>query len=575
MKHNDERIRSVVEISKIITESDNFYEIKDKIIDKMLEVVHPTKACVNLFYKNNHNHAYLVCSQTLQYISQVFPMEYPRGVKIDFNEYPRYIHEAVKEQKIVYIENIFEDERAKEERDLAKEEGYIGRIVFPLIINEKVNGFMTCFLTQNDSVDDNDINFIASVASLISLSIEVTSKNNDTYLLINKLRGAITSINEATRKLYLNKDINSFLDHLSKQACNITKSKEALIIIDDEEKKRQIISSYNNCEEKSIDIYSMMNKIINKDSIGEYNNELGCIYYTLKQKEKVIGYIVCVSSKKYTGDDLSILSVLAKQVSVAMQLYEYNQSEVKHQVLENELTLLSKQQKLIMNKSNKELDNNKELSYYHQPARVVGGDFYHAIKKDKDITVTILADVMGHGMVSNYVVAMIKGAFKVLARQFDKPSEIMNNLNQFLFDEFDNMGVFTTCIISVIDSKKNTMTISNAGHYYPIGVKKDKSGKLIECKKGIPIGILEDSKYEQVEIDISEYSLISMYTDGILEINNENKEEFGVEGLKNFLINNSNLDKGDLITNLKSELWNFSKRSSFQDDILIVTLKDN
>ena len=68
-------------------------------------------------------------------------------------------------------------------------------------------------------------------------------------------------------------------------------------------------------------------------------------------------------------------------------------------------------------------------------------------------------------MVSNYVVAMIKGAFKVLAKQFETPSEIMNNLNKFLFDEFDEMGVFTTCIISVIDSKNNTMTLSNAGHY--------------------------------------------------------------------------------------------------------------
>ncbi|MBP3932206.1 MAG: SpoIIE family protein phosphatase [Peptostreptococcaceae bacterium] len=574
MQYNDERLRCVVEISALVTQSNNFFEIKDKIIEKMLEVVHPTKACVNLFYKNNYKHAYLVCSETLDYISELYPMEYPRGVKIDFNEYPIYVREAVRERKIIYIENVFEDERAEAERELAKEEGYIGRIVFPLMINEKVIGFMTCFLTEEDSLD-NDIDFISSVASLISLSIEVTTKNNDIQMLINKLRGAIASINEATKKLYLNKDITSFLDHLSKQACNITKSKEALIIIDDEENKRQQFSSYSTNSEKNIDIYSILNEIVKCDSIGKFNNELGYIYYKLKQKEKVVGYIICINSEKYTNDDLSILSVLVKQVSVAMQLYEYNQNEVKHQVLENELNLLSKQQKLIMNKGNKELSNNKELYYYHQPARVVGGDFYHAIKKDEDKIVTILADVMGHGMVSNYVVAMIKGAFKVLAKQFETPSEIMNNLNKFLFDEFDEMGVFTTCIISVIDSKNNTMTLSNAGHYYPIGVKKDKSSNFIQCVKGIPIGILEDAKYSEVEVDISDYRLISMYTDGILEINNENKEEFGVDRLKNFLTKNTDLNKLELITSLKSELWNFSKKSNFQDDILIVTLKDN
>ena len=127
----------------------------------MLEVVHPTKACVNLFYRNNYQYAYLVCSRTLEYIPQVFPMDHvppvksmsnPMGVKIDFNEYPKYIHESVREQKIVYIKNIFEEERAKDERDLAIKEGYTGRIIFPLIINDKVNGFMTCFLTKNDSI---------------------------------------------------------------------------------------------------------------------------------------------------------------------------------------------------------------------------------------------------------------------------------------------------------------------------------------------------------------------------------------------------------------------------------------
>ena len=61
-----------------------------------------------------------------------------------------------------------------------------------------------------------------------------------------------------------------------------------------------------------------------------------------------------------------------------------------------------------------ECNDRKELSYYHKPARVVGGDFYHAIRVDDENIVYIVADVMGHGIVSNYAVAIIKGAFKVL-----------------------------------------------------------------------------------------------------------------------------------------------------------------
>ena len=51
---------------------------------------------------------------------------------------------------------------------------------------------------------------------------------------------------------------------------------------------------------------------------------------------------------------------------------------------------------------------------------------------------------MGHGIVSNYAVAIIKGAFKVLSRICSSPGEIMTNLNNMLYDEFDKMGIFTT-----------------------------------------------------------------------------------------------------------------------------------
>ncbi|CEP81580.1 SpoIIE family protein phosphatase [Paraclostridium sordellii] len=582
--NENERLKRVVEISTLVTESNNFFEIKDKIIEKMLDVVHPAKACVNLFYKNNYDYAYLVCSQTLNYISQVFPMDRPIGVKINFDEYPRYIHEAVEGQKVVYVENVFEDERALNERELATQEGYVGRIVFPLIVNDKVTGFMTCFLTAEDKISDDDMNFISSVASLISLSIEITSKNNDIQTLINKLRGAISSINEATKKLYLNKDIKSFLDHLSKQACNITNSKESVILIKNKDKNRRVYSFFSLDGSKSLEEYSNLEQLIDKKVTGSYLNEIDniegaknintYIYHKLINKNEVIGYIACINSKNYTKDDLNILSILAKQVSVAMQLYEYSKREVKHHVLENELKVLNQQQKLIMNKGNKELGKNRELTYFHKPAKVVGGDFYHTIKKEDGTIVAILADVMGHGIVSNYMVAMIKGAFKVLAKQFEKPSEILENINQFLFDEFDKMGVFATCIVAIIKNEEHKMIVSNAGHYYPIGVDYENNAKFIKCSKGIPIGILEDAEYSDKEINISKYKSISLYTDGVLEIKNEEKEEFGIERLKDFLQENSNVDKDTKVTNLKAKLWDFSKKSNFEDDILIVTLRE-
>ncbi|MGL5313123.1 MAG: GAF domain-containing SpoIIE family protein phosphatase [Peptostreptococcaceae bacterium] len=578
------KMKSLVEISTMVTKSLDFFNIKDQIIEKMLEVVHPTKACVNLFYKSNYDYAYLVCSQTLEIIPQLFPINSARGVKIDFKEYPKYVHQSVKENKIIYIENIFEDERAIDERELAKEEGYRGRIVFPLSVGESVVGFMTCFLTEEDYVSDEDIDFIASVSSLLSLSIEMTMKNSNTQMLVHKLRGGIASINEATKKLYLNRNIGEFLEHLSKQACEITSSRESIIVIDQHDKNNKVLKFYSSEGKNQANIYPIIDEIMENQSMGAYFNDAklkdkkqinGYIYYKLKNKDGIIGCIACANSQHYTEDDLNILSILAKQLSVAMQLYQYNLVDVKHQVLANELNILNKQQKLIMNESNMDCNEEKELSYYHKPAKVVGGDFYYAMKVDEEHIVYIVADVMGHGIVSNYVVAMIKGAFKVLSYQYKKPSEILTNLNRILYDEFDKMGVFTTCLINMVNIKNNTITISNGGHYSPIMIKNDGSVATdLNCKKGIPIGIMRDAEYQDNMFNTNEYSMVCMYTDGVLEIKNKGKEEYGTVRLENFVQRNYKLKKESIIENLRIELEEFSEKENFDDDILMVMLKN-
>ncbi len=576
------RMKNLVDISTMVTQSSDFFSIKDKIIDKMLEVVHPTKVCVNLFYDDNYDYAYLVCSQTLEYIPTIFNNQSKKGIKIDFNEYPKYVHEVVKTKQNIYIKNIFEDDRTIKERELAKIECYVGRIVFPFVINDNVVGFMTCFLTENDSIDEQDIDFISSVASLIGLSINITMRNQKTDILIRKLRGAIVSINEATKKLYQNKNINEFLDHLSKQACHITKSKESMILIDKTYDGKRIFSAYSLDVSNQSNIYPIMDEIRLQKELGIYNNKReNCekikryVYYTIKDKKEILGYIVCANANNYTSDDLNILSILARQIYLAMKLFEYNLESISHKVLSNELKLLNEQQSLLMNGNKVKYSKDKELDFYHKPAKVVGGDFYYSVQVDENRLVYIVADVMGHGIVSNYVVAIIKGAFKVLAKTCATSGEILTNINNMLYDEFDKMGVFTTALVAVVDSSEKTISISNAGHYSPTMI--DKKGNIkrgIKCKKGIPIGIMEDAVYDNNVFNLEEIPMIWMYTDGILEVRNQEKEEYGVERLESFIQCNFRNEYNTIVENIQKELLEFSNKENYDDDILVVMLRN-
>lgn len=578
------KMTNLVEISSMVASSTNFFEIKDDIIDKMLQVVHPTKACVNLFYDNDYNHAYLVCSNTLSYIKDTFKPIDKIGTKLDFyEEYPDYIHEAVEDKKVIYVDNLFEDPRAEREVQLATLEGYRGRIVFPIILNKDVVGFMTCFLTEEDELKKEDIDFISSVASLIALSLEITEKNKEKGLIINKLRKSLELISDATRKLYLTKNIKEFLIDLLDLAQKITNSESADIIFDE---KNRIFNSYSNLYDKKVDIQPILDNLLSTEVDGDYINDKenvnstnqyinSYIYYKLTNEDKDIGVIICTNGKKYTDDDLSILSILSRQVTVAMQLFEYSEQNVKHKLIAKELNILNKQQKLIMNESKMECNKEKELEFYHKPATVVGGDFYYAYRIDEDRVAYIVADVMGHGIVANYMVAMIKGAFKTLCHQYKTPGEIATYLNKILYDEFDKMGVFATCLISVFSVKENILSVSNSGHYSPIFI--DINGEIVDninCKKGIPIGVLPEGVYHSNTFSIKDFSMIFMFTDGVLEIKNSNKEEYGLERLRLFVKNNYRYNKDTIIENLKRDIEEFSGSDNYDDDILIVMLKN-
>lgn len=587
MGNINKRMKNLVEISSLVAESTNFFDIKDKIIEKMLEVVFPRKACVNLFYNNDYNHAYLVCSNSLEYISKTFKSNDRKGVEFNFYEdYPDYIHDSVENKEIIYIKNVFEDKRATRERDLATNEHYTGRVVFPLTYNKNVVGFMTCFLDEDDVLKDEDIDFVSSIASLIALSIEITEKNSQKNFVIDKLRNSLELISEATRKLYENKNIEEFLVHLSDIAKKITNSQDSAILIDKNNCENKIFRSYCKLDERDSYVEETINLLLEKNVPGLYVNDREIakeikldvntyIFHKLPSESETIGVILCTDSKKYEDDDLNILSILSKQVTVAMQLYDYSEQNVKHKLIAKELNILNKQQKLIMNDSKMECNKYKELEFYHKPATVVGGDFYYAHKIDDKRVAFIIADVMGHGIVANYMVAMIKGAFKALCYQYKTPGEIATHLNKILYDEFDKMGVFATALISVFDTENNILSVSNAGHYSPIII--DNNGEIVEsinCKKGIPIGVLSDCEYHSNTFSIENYSMVFMFTDGSLEIKNQNKEEFGLDRLKNFVKDNYKNSKNKIVENLKIETEKFSGTDNFEDDILILMLKN-
>lgn len=584
--HN-QALYAIVDISKLVTSSRNFFEIKDEIVRKMLEVIPAKKACVNIFEPGHQKEVYLVCHDTLSHISEFFGNHITEsGIKLSLDQYPRYISEAIDSRKHIYIKDLEKDPRAEEELPFARAEGYVGRAVFPFVSGDDVLGFMTCFLMQGEELSSEDISFLDSVASFLGMSIEFTRHNGDLDRIVNRLRNTLHSISEATDELYLKKDINSFLTMISEQACRFTESEASFIIIEDHVERMNVAANYG----KFDNITSLIRFVVEQKKLKSLRKSFmikdippalirmgvrSLVYENLIKEDRDVGSLIVINSERYNTDDMKILSIYSSQIMLSLIMYLDSRKLFEKQMMERDIEVIAKQQELIMSERHMELLDGTILDYHYTPSKQIGGDFCKLVQVDEKKAIIFIADVMGHGILSNYFVAMMKGILKTLLYENLWPKEILSKMNAILFSDLDTLNLFITARIIMLDCENQVMISANAGHPVPIVAEKGKSPSIdfFGQEGGVPMGIIEEIEYEQKIYDVSKVEMICLYTDGLIEATNRKKEQFGVEGLTSFLDRQRDQAPNVITDSIQKEIMHFTQSEAAEDDMMIVVIK--
>ena len=581
-------LSSIVEISKIVTSSKDFFAIKDSVIDKMLEVVPPKRACVNIFKNNTYEYTYLVCKETLGDIPTFFEGQQTEiGMRIHMDQFADYFRYAINNKQYYYARDIFVDDMAEAERTLAEKIGYKGRLIVPLVSSNNVKGFITCFVEEDEELTERDIDFINSVASLLALSIDITHQNKEIDEMVKKFRNAIISIESRATVLYENRSLNAYFKIIAEDMCNITSSKSAFIFVDDESSALAVAESFGSIKSiKMVNDFIMSNsknsdkKIYQGEEISPLLMEHGIYsiaYENLARNDEKIGKIILINSEKYSSDDMRILGIFAAQIILSVYIYLNNVKLLENSFIHRDLELVSQQQKMIMEDEIMSSDDNVSIDYLNIPYRYVGGDFCKFKKIDENKYVFFIADVMGHGLMSNYFVAMMKGALNILLTVTSSPSTILSQLNSILFKELDKLDIFITAKMIFFDFQNNKVYSANAGHTVPIAIFKDENGdrtyKMLNSNTAIAMGIFEDTVYEEDVTSVKGIEFFAIYTDGVIEAKNKNGEEFGVGRLASYFIRQLDNNVENPCDAIKEELAGFTDNKGSGDDITIFTLR--
>jgi len=179
------------------------------------------------------------------------------------------------------------------------------------------------------------------------------------------------------------------------------------------------------------------------------------------------------------------------------------------------------------------------------PTTGIGGDHAGIFPVSPERIYITISDVTGHGIASALVTEAIRSQLRpLLRRQMDttfqysiEPVEVVRQLNEQFFKEFQSLGMLLTFFIAMVDCQNGTLTYSGAGHPPPI-LQCCKAHNIIELRsQNIILGAAEDCVLDrgQDTIDIHRGDRIIFYTDGIIEANSNGHDMLGIDGLKSVI----------------------------------------
>ena len=164
------------------------------------------------------------------------------------------------------------------------------------------------------------------------------------------------------------------------------------------------------------------------------------------------------------------------------------------------------------------------------PAKEVGGDLYAYALLDDQLYFCV-GDVSGKGVPAALFMAEVTRMFRTLVDGRLSPNVIATRLNHALAED-NEQGMFVTMFIGLIHLKTGHMEFCNAGHNPPL-----LDGEFMKIESNAPIGLWPELQYEGEEVSDMHGKTLFVYTDGINEAENANKEQFGDDRLKALLQN--------------------------------------
>jgi GAF domain-containing protein len=296
--------------------------------------------------------------------------------------------------------------------------------------------------------------------------------------------------------------------------------------------------------------------------------------WPLKTRGDLLG-VLLVEHTPLLGRRLSILNGIAQQLAMAMENARLSREVAAQQRLERELELGRDIQASFLPDACPTFPNWEVCSYWHL-ARQVGGDFYDFIPlppspEGRARWGIVIADVADKGVPAALFMALSRTLLRTVAINRVQPALTLMRTNQLIMADARS-SQFVTAFYGVWEPDGGKFCYATGGHNMPVWVSADGVARILPGR-GAALGVFEEANYQEYSVDFQPGDVMLLYTDGLTDAVNFEKEEFGLNRVKEVMVQARAESAANILEMLAASVKAHTGGMEAFDDLTMVALK--
>ncbi len=291
-------------------------------------------------------------------------------------------------------------------------------------------------------------------------------------------------------------------------------------------------------------------------------------------EKNIIGVFQIMNKKsgRFGPADEEFLDGLSIHAALAIRQAAMHAQVVEKKKLEHEISVARNIQQNLLPKKLPQIGS-YQFAGLNLPSAMVGGDYYDFVPLDGGRLGFAIGDVAGKGIPAAFLMATLRTALHAHAGDSEAlmPGQLLAKMNRLIFNSAPH-HMFITLFYGVLEPDTGRVLFVNAGHNPGIFLRQNGESRQLGTG-GLALGLKNDARFEPAEVRLQRDDILLLYTDGISEAMDAQRNEYGEERLIRILQQQRGLSAEGLVNSIVADVERHRGVAPQNDDITLVIIK--